>query len=59
MHRNQHNNRTLEPFTVKPGPETGLYYILVANVRETRESAFGLVLLTAMYSSLTGQHGET
>ncbi|KAH6636306.1 hypothetical protein F5144DRAFT_174509 [Chaetomium tenue] len=32
MHRNQHNHRSLEPFTVKPGPETGLYYILVANL---------------------------
>ncbi|KAH6849957.1 hypothetical protein B0I37DRAFT_101473 [Chaetomium sp. MPI-CAGE-AT-0009] len=32
MHRSQHNNRNLETFTVKPGPETGLYYILVANL---------------------------
>ncbi|KAK3295706.1 uncharacterized protein B0H64DRAFT_152274 [Chaetomium fimeti] len=32
MHRNQQNNRILETFTVKPGPETGLYYILVANL---------------------------
>ncbi|KAK4139291.1 uncharacterized protein C8A04DRAFT_15991 [Dichotomopilus funicola] len=32
MHRNQHQHRNLEVFTVKPGPETGLYYILVANL---------------------------
>jgi hypothetical protein len=34
MHRNQHHNQNLITFTVGPGSETGLYYILVANVRE-------------------------
>ncbi|KAK4044618.1 hypothetical protein C8A01DRAFT_11909 [Parachaetomium inaequale] len=32
MHRSQHHNRNLAAYTVKPGPETGLYYILVANL---------------------------
>ncbi|KAL2181420.1 uncharacterized protein P884DRAFT_234023 [Thermothelomyces heterothallicus CBS 202.75] len=32
MHRKQHHSRGLEPFTVRPGSETGLYYILVANL---------------------------
>ncbi|KAL2164245.1 hypothetical protein VTH06DRAFT_3461 [Thermothelomyces fergusii] len=32
MHRRQHHSRGLEPFTVRPGSETGLYYILVANL---------------------------
>ncbi|KAL2156355.1 hypothetical protein VTH82DRAFT_1100 [Thermothelomyces myriococcoides] len=31
-HRKQHHSRALEPFTVRPGSETGLYYILVANL---------------------------
>lgn len=34
MHRNQQHSRDLISLTVKPGTETGLYYILVANVRE-------------------------
>jgi hypothetical protein len=33
MHRNPHN-RDLVSLTVKPGTETGLYYILIANVRD-------------------------
>ncbi|KAK4156721.1 hypothetical protein C8A00DRAFT_12372 [Chaetomidium leptoderma] len=32
MHRNQHYNRNLITCTVRPGSETGLYYILVANL---------------------------
>ncbi|AEO57947.1 hypothetical protein MYCTH_101575 [Thermothelomyces thermophilus ATCC 42464] len=32
MHRKQRHSRGLEPFTVRPGSETGLYYILVANL---------------------------
>ncbi|KAK3901725.1 hypothetical protein C8A05DRAFT_16120 [Staphylotrichum tortipilum] len=32
MHRNQHHSQNLITFTVGPGSETGLYYILVANL---------------------------
>ena len=34
MHRNQQHNRDLISLTVNPGTETGLYYILIANVRD-------------------------
>lgn len=34
MHRTQQPNRDLVSLTVKPGTETGLYYILIANVRD-------------------------
>ncbi|KAK4106243.1 hypothetical protein N658DRAFT_482155 [Parathielavia hyrcaniae] len=32
MHRHHQHNRHLETYTVEPGTETGLYYILVANL---------------------------
>ncbi|KAL2271444.1 hypothetical protein VTJ83DRAFT_815 [Remersonia thermophila] len=32
MYRRESHAKTLQAFTVKPGPETGLYYILVANL---------------------------
>ncbi|SPQ22915.1 613b2c64-0787-4e3d-beb5-db5126e9aa6f [Thermothielavioides terrestris] len=32
MHRHQHRSQNLITFTVKPGSETGLYYITVANL---------------------------
>ena len=35
MHRNQRHAQDLVTVTVGPGCETGLYYILVANVRRS------------------------
>lgn len=56
--RNQQHSQSLITVTVGPGSETGLYYILIANVREVSFPPYTSVRLIGVCSFRTVRQGK-